>query len=193
MKDNISSMLNEARREHLDKIIKRYPKKQAALLPALYLVQDQAGYISKEAMQYIADYLEIPYGHVLGVVTFYTMFYDKPIGRMQYIADYLEIPYGHVLGVVTFYTMFYDKPVGRHHIQVCTNVSCQLLGSEPLVSHIGKQCGVEPGETSEDGRFTLSEVECLGSCGTAPMMQVNDDYHENLTVEKVDALLESMK
>ena len=161
MKDNISSMLNEARREHLDKIIKRYPKKQAALLPALYLVQDQAGYISKEAM--------------------------------QYIADYLEIPYGHVLGVVTFYTMFYDKPIGRHHIQVCTNVSCQLLGSEPLVSHIGKQCGVKPGETSEDGRFTLSEVECLGSCGTAPMMQVNDDYHENLTVEKVDALLESMK
>jgi len=154
-------MLNETRREQLDKIIKRYPYKQAALLPALHLVQEQEGYITKEAM--------------------------------QYIADYLEIPYGHVLGVVTFYTMFYDKPMGRHHIQVCTNISCQLLGSETLVSHISKECGIKPGETSEDGTFTLSEVECLGSCGTAPMMQINDDYYENLTVENVEAILKSLK
>lgn len=154
-------MLTEEKREKLNKIIPRYPQKQAALLPALFLIQEQEGYISKEAM--------------------------------QYIADYLEIPFGHVLGVVTFYTMFYDKPIGRHHIQVCTNVSCQLLGAETLVAHIGNRCGIKPGETSTDGKFTLSEVECLGSCGTAPMMQINDDYYENLTAEKVNSILDSLK
>lgn len=154
-------MLQEEKRARLDTIIKRYPEKRAALLPALHLVQEQEGYISKEAM--------------------------------QYIADYLEVPFGHVLGVVTFYSMFYDKPIGRNHIQVCTNVSCQLLGSGTIVDHIGKSCGIKPGETSKDGKFTLSEVECLGSCGTAPMMQINDDYHENLTVEKLDKILNSLK
>jgi len=154
-------MLNEERQKQLDTIIKRYPQKQAALLPALYLIQEQEGYISEKSM--------------------------------QYAADYLKVPYGHVLGVVTFYTMFYDKPIGRHHIQVCTNVSCQLLGAEKLVDHIGKKCGVKPGETTADGKITLSEVECLGSCGTAPMMQINDDYHENLSEEKVDTILDSLK
>ncbi len=154
-------MLQEEKRARLDTIIKRYPEKRAALLPALHLVQEQEGYVSKEAM--------------------------------QYIADYLEVPFGHVLGVVTFYSMFYDKPIGRNHIQVCTNVSCQLLGSGTVVDHIGAYCGIKPGETSKDGKFTLSEVECLGSCGTAPMMQINDDYHENLTVEKLDKILDSLK
>lgn len=154
-------MLQEEKRTRLDAIIKRYPEKRAALLPALHLVQEQYGYISKEAM--------------------------------QYIADYLEIPFGHVLGVVTFYSMFYDKPIGRHHIQVCTNVSCQLLGSGTIVDHISRHCGIKPGQTSENMKFTLSEVECLGSCGTAPMMQINDDYHENLTIEKIDKILDSLK
>jgi NADH-quinone oxidoreductase subunit E len=154
-------MLQEEKRARLDAIIKRYPEKQAALLPALHIVQEQNGYISKE--------------------------------EMQYVADYLEIPFGHVLGVVTFYSMFYDKPIGRHHIQVCTNVSCQLLGSGTIVDHIGTYCGIKPGETSVNGKFTLSEVECLGSCGTAPMMQINDDYHENLTIEIIDKILGSLK
>lgn len=154
-------MFTEERKETLDKIIQRYPEKQAALLPALHLVQEQEGIIREEAM--------------------------------QYVADYLGIPFGHVLGVVTFYTMFNDKPVGRNHIQVCTNISCQLLGAESLVGYIGKKCGVKPGQTSEDGAFTLSEVECLGSCGTAPMMQINDDYHENLTADKIDSILDSLK
>jgi len=154
-------MLQEEKRARLDTIIKRYPEKRAALLPALHLVQEQEGYISKEAM--------------------------------QYIADYLEVPFGHVLGVVTFYSMFYDKPIGRNHIQVCTNVSCQLLDSGTIVDHIGTYCGIKPGETSKDGKVTLSEVECLGSCGTAPMMQINDDYHENLTIKKLDRILDSLK
>lgn len=154
-------MLQEEKRATLDRIITRYPEKKAALLPALYLIQEQEGYISKEAM--------------------------------QYIADYLEIPFGHVLGVVTFYTMFYDKPIGKHHIQVCTNISCQLLGAETIVDHIGERCSIKPGQTSGDGKFTLSEVECLGSCGTAPMMQINDDYHENLTQDKINSILDSLK
>jgi NADH-quinone oxidoreductase subunit E len=154
-------MLLEENKVRLDSIIARYPQKQAALLPALHLIQEQEGYISEEAM--------------------------------QYIADYLGIPFGHVLGVVTFYTMFYDKPMGRHHIQVCTNISCQLLGAESIVDHIGKRCGIKPGQTTDDGKFTLSEVECLGSCGTAPMMQINDDYHENLTAERIDSIIDSLK
>jgi NADH-quinone oxidoreductase E subunit len=154
-------MLLEENKVRLDSIITRYPQKQAALLPALHLIQEQEGYISEEAM--------------------------------QYIADYLGIPFGHVLGVVTFYTMFYDKPMGRHHIQVCTNISCQLLGAESIVDHIGKRCGIKPGQTTDDGKFTLSEVECLGSCGTAPMMQINDDYHENLTAERIDSIIDSLK
>jgi NADH-quinone oxidoreductase subunit E len=154
-------MLLEENKVRLDSIIMQYPQKQAALLPALHLIQEQEGYISEETM--------------------------------QYIADYLGIPFGHVLGVVTFYTMFYDKPMGRHHIQVCTNISCQLLGAESILDHIGKRCGIKPGQTTDDGKFTLSEVECLGSCGTAPMMQVNDDYHENLTAERVDSIIDSLK
>jgi NADH-quinone oxidoreductase E subunit len=154
-------MLLEENKVRLDSIIMQYPQKQAALLPALHLIQEREGYISEEAM--------------------------------QYIADYLGIPFGHVLGVVTFYTMFYDKPMGRHHIQVCTNISCQLLGAESILDHIGKRCGIKPGQTTDDGKFTLSEVECLGSCGTAPMMQVNDDYHENLTAERVDSIIDSLK
>jgi NADH-quinone oxidoreductase subunit E len=90
---------------------------------------------------------------------------------------------------VTFYTMFNTKPVGTYHLQVCTNVSCMLRGGIGLSEHICSRLGIRKGETTPDGRFTVSEVECLGSCGTAPMMQVNDDYHENLSPERADALL----
>lgn len=109
---------------------------------------------------------------------------------MKYVADLLGLPVSHVYGVVTFYTMFNTTPVGKHHIQVCTNVSCQLMGGEQLRDHICHRLGIKPGETTGDGQFTVNEVECLGSCGTAPMMQVNDDYHENLTRDSVTALLE---
>jgi NADH-quinone oxidoreductase subunit E len=98
-----------------------------------------------------------------------------------------------VFAVVSFYTMFYTRPMGRHVIQVCRNLSCSLLGARELVRHIEERIGVTVGETTSDGRYTLLTVECLGSCGTAPMMQVNDDYHENLTRDRVDALLAGMK
>jgi NADH-quinone oxidoreductase subunit E len=109
---------------------------------------------------------------------------------MKYVAGLLNLPYHHIYGVVTFYTMFNTKPVGKHHLQICTNVSCQLLGAEKLIDHVCEKLNVKVGDTTSDKQFTVSEVECLGSCGTAPMMQVNnEEYYENLTEEKVDTLM----
>lgn len=112
---------------------------------------------------------------------------------MKYVADLLGLPVRHVYGVVTFYTMFNTKPTGKYHVQVCTNVSCYLRGSGKILDHLCQHLGVRVGETTTDEKFTLTEVECLGSCGTAPMMQVNENYHENLTPEKVERLLTEFK
>jgi len=112
---------------------------------------------------------------------------------MESVAKLLGISPVKVFSVVSFYTMFYTRPMGRHVIQVCRNLSCSLLGARELIAHIEERIGARVGETTADGRYSLLTVECLGSCGTAPMMQVNDDYHENLTRERVDALLASMK
>ncbi len=112
---------------------------------------------------------------------------------MEYAAARLGVPPVHVAGVVSFYTMLRRKPVGRHHIQICRTLSCQLRGSREILEHLKKRLGIGEGEVTADGRFSLVTVECLGSCGTAPMMQVNDDYYENLTLERLDALLDSMK
>jgi NADH-quinone oxidoreductase E subunit len=106
------------------------------------------------------------------------------------VAAVMELPATLVASAASFYTMLNRKPVGWHLIQVCTNISCSLLGAEHLVAYVGRKLGIEPGETTPDGKFTLLEVECLGSCGTAPMMQVNDRYYESLTEEKVDRILE---
>src|ERR1041385_4805795 len=101
--------------------------------------------------------------------------------KKQYpTAKSLTLPVSHVYGVVTFYTMFNTKPVGRSHIQVCTNVSCMLRDGEKIADHICKRLNIKLGETTPDKNFTVTEVECLGACGGAPMMQVNESYHENL-------------
>jgi len=97
-----------------------------------------------------------------------------------------------VMDCVSFYTMFYTKPQGRHIIQVCQTLSCSLNGGDALVDCVEDKYGIKPGETSEDDRFTLMKVECLGSCGTAPVVQINKDYHEDLSPEKFDDLLESL-
>lgn len=149
--------LSQKSMESFSKILKKYPSKEAALLPALYLAQAEFGYISKECM--------------------------------DYIAQLLELPPTRVYAVTSFYTMYNRKPVGKYHIQICTNLSCSLMGAEEIVRQIEKKLNIRIGETSPDGKFTLSSVECLGSCGTAPMMQVNDLYYENLTPEKIDQVL----
>ena len=109
-----------------------------------------------------------------------------------WVASRLRVAPAHIHGCVTFYTMYKQRPSGRHHIQVCTTLSCMLRGSDELVGHLEKRLGIRVGETTADGKYSLVRVECLGSCDTAPMFQLNDDYHENLTLEKVDHLLESL-
>ncbi len=109
-----------------------------------------------------------------------------------WIASRLGVSAAHVHGVVTFYTMYKRRPWGKYHIQVCTTLSCMLRGSDDIVAHLETKLGIKPGQTTPDGRFSLVKVECLGSCGTAPMLQLNDDYHENLTIESLDKLLDGL-
>ncbi len=109
------------------------------------------------------------------------------------LADLMDIPESRINEVFKFYTMFNQKPVGKFHVQVCTNISCALEGGRELASHLCKELGVKYDEVTPDGRFTVSKVECLGSCGTAPMMQVNKRYHEKLTHESAMNLLRGMK
>jgi NADH-quinone oxidoreductase E subunit len=141
--------------------VNRYPKKEAAMLPVLYLAQQEFGHLGPEAIEYVA----------------------RLMGQSP----------ARVHGVVSFYTMLNTKPIGRHHIQVCRTLSCALRGAEQLTGLLKKTLGIEVGQTTADGRFTLSEVECLASCGTAPMMQIDDDYYENLTDDKVTEILASLK
>lgn len=153
-------MFSEANLKKLEEIKKRYPTTKALTLPVLWMAQEQFGWISPEVM--------------------------------KYVAGLLDVPLGHLYGVVTFYTMFNTKPTGKYHLQICTNVSCQLRGAEKLLDHVCDRLGIIVGETAPDKQLTVSEVECLGSCGTAPMMQVNDDYYENLSLDKVDQLLSDL-
>lgn len=109
---------------------------------------------------------------------------------MNAVADYLDMPPIAVYEVASFYSMYEHKPVGRHLVNVCTNISCMLRGSTEVVEHLQKKLGMKLGETTDDGRFTLRAVECLGACVNAPMMQVDKEYHENLTAEAIDKVLE---
>jgi NADH-quinone oxidoreductase subunit E len=108
------------------------------------------------------------------------------------LASYLGVPRIQVEEVLSFYGQFRRKAVGHHHIQTCRNVACSLRGCERIIDHLERRLGIAPGETTSDGRFTLSTVECLGSCGTAPVIVVNETYHESMTPEKIDALLEAL-
>jgi len=152
---------SEENLKKIEEIIKKYPVKKPAVMPTLYLAQEQNGWISGEVMQEVAKVLDM-----------------HP---------------EEVLGVVTFYTMYYQKPMGKHHIQVCTNVSCMLRGGYEIYDQVKAKLGLGHMEVSDDKLFSVEEVECMGSCGTAPMIAVNEDYYENLTKEKVEEILESLK
>jgi NADH-quinone oxidoreductase E subunit len=114
------------------------------------------------------------------------------LSRKAYVAvgEQLGVPTATVRGVATFYAMYKQKPMGRHLIQLCTNVSCMILGAERLVDFLKTKYGLEPGGISSDGRFSLVIMECIGACGTAPAMLVNDDFHENLTEKNLQDILE---
>jgi len=154
-------MVSEENLKKIEELKKFYPTTQALVLPVLWMIQEEHGYISEESM--------------------------------KFVAQLLDVSFGHVLGVVTFYTMFHSTPVGKNHIEVCTNVSCMLRGSEKIVALLEKRLGIGLGETSKDKKWTLSEVECMGSCGTAPMLAVGDEYHENLTPEKLEKILSDLE
>ena len=109
------------------------------------------------------------------------------------VVEYLGVPRIQVEEVLSFYTQYRRKPVGRWHLQACRNVSCSMRGAERMIDHLAQRLGIQPGQTTADGRFTLDHVECLGSCGTAPVVIVNETYHENMTVEKLDSLLGELK
>ena len=111
---------------------------------------------------------------------------------VEWVAARLGLSAAHVKGVATFYTLFNKQPVGRHQLWVCRTLSCALNGADGLLHHCEKRLGVHVGETTRDGKITLRTAECLASCGTAPMIQVDRDYHENLTIEKVDAILDRL-
>jgi NADH-quinone oxidoreductase E subunit len=116
---------------------------------------------------------------------------DNP--GVNFLAKFLDLMVTDVWETATFYSMLNMRPIGRHHIQICKTLSCKVMGEPEITNHICNKLGIHPGETTEDGKFTVSLVECLGSCGTAPMMQIGFDYHEDLTTEKVDKILADCK
>ena len=150
--------------ENLDRIeqeTKKYPVRKPAVMAVLYIGQEQNGYISLEVIKEVAE--------VLGMTN------------------------EEVLGVVTFYSMYHQKQMGKYHIQVCTNVSCMLRGGYEIWNQVKDKFGIDHMEVTADQKFSLEEVECMGSCGTAPMIAVNEDYFENLSKEKVEEILESLR
>jgi NADH-quinone oxidoreductase E subunit len=112
---------------------------------------------------------------------------------ISYIAKLLDVSPSKVEGVATFYTMFFKKPMGKHHIQVCTNVSCMLREGVKIFNHLSDKLKISNMETTEDGMFSLEECECMGACGGAPMVAINEDYYENITIEKLEEILTNLK
>ncbi len=158
-------ILSAHAREEIDALLKRYPpeQKKSALLGALNIVQhENQGYLTKQLMQAVADYLGLT-----------------------------EI---EVFEVASFYSMYELKPVARHNVAVCTNISCMLMGSQSIVDHVENKLGIKLGESTSDGRIYLKkEEECLAACAGGPMMQVDHVYYEDLTPEKVDAILDALE
>jgi NADH-quinone oxidoreductase E subunit len=157
----MSPEFSELTKKRIEEVLARYPEKKAALLPVLHLVQKEIGFISASEEKQVADLLEI-----------------KPI---------------QVREVVTFYTMYNRKSVGKYHIQICSNLTCSLLGAQTLIDYLKEKLGIELGETTEDKRFTLSTVECLGACEHAPCMMVNYDYYGNLDKKTIDEILDNLE
>ncbi|WP_163338091.1 NAD(P)H-dependent oxidoreductase subunit E [Desulfopila sp. IMCC35008] len=152
---------DEERDSEFERLIKRYPTRESMILPALWLTQEQEGWISAEAIAYIAD----------------------RIGTFAV----------KVLEAATFYTMFNLEPKGKFHICVCRTLSCWLREKQAIVDFLADEIGIRPNQVSEDGLYSLEEVECLGHCGTAPVVQVNGEFHENMDVDKMKALLATLK
>jgi NADH-quinone oxidoreductase subunit E len=141
-------------------LLTKYPSKRSALIPALYLVQREFGYLTNEGIQYVANLIGL-----------------SP---------------AQVVEVASFYLLLFRRPVGKNVLWVCHNLSCTLCGAEEIISHLENKLKIQVGDTTADNKFTLFRQECLASCDTAPVMQVNDDYEENLTISRVDEIIEKL-
>lgn len=161
MTGNSVPVLSEKAESKLKQYVARYPETKSAVMPALYIAQEEFGHISKEAV--------------------------------YWVADRLSLPPAHVFQVATFYTMYYKKPVGKYHFQVCRTLSCAIRGAGKITECLHSRFGVKAHDVTKDGQWSYEEVECLGSCGTAPLVQVNDVFFENLTPEKLNALIDRME
>lgn len=149
--------LSERAEAQIERIKARYPQHRSAIMPALYIAQEEIGHVNRDAIEWVAEKVGVP-----------------PVQVME---------------VATFYTMYYKKPVGRYHVQVCRTLACSLRGARALTEYLYERLGIAPGEVSKDGMWSYEEVECLGSCGSAPMCEINDTYFENLTPEKFEEIL----
>jgi NADH-quinone oxidoreductase E subunit len=145
----------------VDDLLTRFPQRGSALLPALHLIQAEKGSI--------------------------------PLEAMDYVAGKIGVSPAFVAGVVSFYTMYQQKPIGRHHIQVCCTLPCALRGARSIMGYLEKALGIRRGGTTPDGKFTLSAAECLGTCDTAPMFQINEEEYGQLDERRIDAILASLK
>lgn len=149
--------LSDAAEKRVKEALERYPNKKSAVMPALYIAQEELGWLRPEAI--------------------------------RWVADRVNLPESHVVEVASFYTMYYKRPVGKYHIQVCRTLSCMVCGARQLTDAIKARLKVAPQEITSDGMWSYEEVECLGSCGTAPMVEINDVFFENLTPEKLLSLM----
>lgn len=152
---------DEQELQKIEEIKSKYPNSKAALMGVLWMAQKKFGWISKEVV--------------------------------EYVANLLDLPPSHVDGVVSFYTMYFKKPMGKYHIQVCTNISCMLRGGDEIYRFISEKLGISNGQVTPDGLFSLEEVECMGACGGAPMIAINEDYYENIDIPFVENLLKNLR
>jgi NADH-quinone oxidoreductase E subunit len=160
MSDNNFSFSDTAVRR-VAELMKLYPDSNSAVMPALYVAQEEVGMVNDVAINWVAEQLSM-----------------APV---------------HVKEVATFYTMYYKEPVGKYHFQVCRTLSCAINGSKGLMEHLKNRFGVDPHTVTPCGKFSYEAVECLGSCGTAPMCEINDRYFENLTPEKLEEIIKRIE
>ncbi len=153
-------MISEQAKARMRALAARYPSGRSAVLPSLYIAQQEEGYITQAGL--------------------------------QAVAEAIGLTFDDVESVSTFYTMYYQQQPGKKVIKVCTSISCYLRNCDVLVEHLEKRLGIKRGETSPDGNYTLMTVECLASCGTAPVLQVNEEFVENVSVEMADALIDQL-
>jgi NADH-quinone oxidoreductase subunit E len=154
-------VLSEDAVGRINAVAAKYPLRRSALLPALHVAQNELGWVSRAAMEDVAEVLDLD-------------------------ADQVE-------EVATFYTMYYKEPVGAYVLEVCKTLPCSILGADEIIGYISERLGIQVGETTQDGMFTLLKVECLAACHRAPVMQVNHRYYQDLTPAKVDALLQEAR